>query len=78
MGWVEQDGPEHQNERHAWATRWWNVLDYLDQNRDRLSPKERAFVANMRVNLTRYRKPTPRQAQWLCGIFGRLGGRWAD
>ncbi len=55
--------------RKPWATvaRW--VHDHSD---DRLSAREREFVADLTTYLRRGREPSEKQAEWLQKIYGRL------
>jgi hypothetical protein len=53
------------------AVAW--IIAHEDGN---LSDKERAFLENMKVSLSR-RVPTPKQSKWLGDILERCGGYWA-
>jgi hypothetical protein len=57
---------------------WHPIATFCQQHRERLkNDKEREFVDDMAERTSRafFSEPTPRQADWLLGIFIRLGGR---
>ncbi len=57
---------------------WHPIALYCQKHRERLkSDNERQFVDDMadRTSRTYFIEPTPRQADWLLGIFIRLGGK---
>ena len=57
---------------------WHPIAMFCQQHRERLkTDKEREFVDDMADRTSRafFTEPTPRQADWLLGIFIRLGGR---
>ncbi len=42
-----------------------------------LSMKEARFIHDMRRNLARWGRPTPKQADWIDALLEKTGGYWA-
>jgi hypothetical protein len=54
-------------------TTWSEIARWCrDNDRGRLSPKERGFVNDMAARLVMNGQPTERQAEWLRGIHAKL------
>ena len=60
------------------ATCWQDVAEFLADQADELSPRDREFVQSMRDLIRRGWTPTHKQAAWLRGLFARAGGCWAE
>jgi hypothetical protein len=57
------------------ALEWTEVALYLQRQKQRLSSRQREFVDDMASRTVYGREPTPKQHQWLHGLFYKLGGK---
>jgi hypothetical protein len=64
---VYRDAPAHDET-------WLIIAEYCrDNDKGRLTPKERSFVRDMTFRLVNGGQPTERQAGWLRAIYAKVG-----